>query len=331
MGKAADQGDIGLLYGAEVSSQREVSRMLPTRPDTPHPGNFSYRWFHFDLTVAETRQTIEAMTDRVISDALTQTDTRPRCLRYGDGFLLNLRGVNTNPGSDPEDMVSIRMWVQKDLIVSARLRRLMAVVDLRDTFDTGKPPPTVGAFLTKLIHGLTERMDPVIKDLAEQVDDLEAAAIDDLGSLRSTLAEQRRSTIILRRYIAPQRDAIAWLVSDNAREGDSLFSEKERSQIRETADRITRMVEELEAIRDRSAILYDQVSDRRAEEMNRNTLILSIVAAIFLPLGFLTGLLGVNIGGIPGASVPWAFAAFCVILVGLGVALLGVFRKLKWI
>ena len=58
--------------------------------------------------------------------------------------------------------------------------------------------------------------------------------------------------------------------------------------------------------------------DRRAETMNRQMLILSVVAAIFLPLGLITGLLGINVGGIPGADNPWAFAIVCVLLVVLG-------------
>ncbi len=58
--------------------------------------------------------------------------------------------------------------------------------------------------------------------------------------------------------------------------------------------------------------------------------VLSVIAAIFLPLGFLTGLLGINVGGIPGADNPeafWLFGAglFCLVLIEVFI-----FKKLKW-
>ena len=63
----------------------------------------------------------------------------------------------------------------------------------------------------------------------------------------------------------------------------------------------------LDAIRDRAQVVQDQVMDTRAEQMNKQMLLLSVVAAIFLPLGFITGLLGINVGGMPGADNPAAF------------------------
>jgi len=59
--------------------------------------------------------------------------------------------------------------------------------------------------------------------------------------------------------------------------------------------------------------------------------LLSIVAAIFLPLGLLTGLLGINVGGIPGSENHLAFAFVCLILVIIAVFLLSIFKRIKWL
>jgi zinc transporter len=97
------------------------------------------------------------------------------------------------------------------------------------------------------------------------------------------------------------------------------------------ADRITRYVEDLDAARERAAIIQDELTTRLAETMNRNMYMLSVIAAIFLPLSLLTGLLGINVGGIPGVEWKWAFT-----LVTAGITLLGVagfllMRRLKWV
>ena len=91
-----------------------------------------------------------------------------------------------------------------------------------------------------------------------------------------------------------------------------------------------RYVEELDAIRERAQIVKDELANMIADRLNKNTYILSVIAAIFLPLGFLTGLLGVNIGGIPGVNSPIAFAVFCLLLTILVAVQVIIFRKLKW-
>jgi zinc transporter len=57
---------------------------------------------------------------------------------------------------------------------------------------------------------------------------------------------------------------------------------------------------------------------------------LSMVAAMFMPLTFLTGLLGINVGGIPGAADKHAFLWVCYILAAIGLLLYFIFRKRKW-
>ena len=64
--------------------------------------------------------------------------------------------------------------------------------------------------------------------------------------------------------------------------------------------------------------------------LNRNTYAFSIIAAIFLPLSFLTGLLGINIPGIPGEEDPEAFLVFCGILAGVVLVQVAIFKKLRW-
>lgn len=55
--------------------------------------------------------------------------------------------------------------------------------------------------------------------------------------------------------------------------------------------------------------------------------VLSVVAAIFLPLGFVTGLLGINVGGIPGTEWPWSFTVVCVALLVMAGGLAEFFRR----
>jgi len=317
---------IGALYAFDVSKDGTAALLDPD--NMPEAGEtIAYRWVHLDLDSSGARPWVEAQSDETVAETLTLEDTRPRFSTLGDGHLLILRGVNLNPAADPEDMVSLRVWVKDKLIISVRRRRLMAVVQLRETLEAGHGPNSIGQFLATLAEGMTSRMTPVVDGLADELDALDEDGAEDRPTLRTALAEKRRSVIALKRYIAPQRDALSML----AQQKSWLVDADDREWLRETVDRITRLVEELDAVRERCGILKDQMADARAEEMNRNTMVLSVIAAVFLPLGFLTGLLGVNIGGIPGTENPYAFALLCLAMLLMGAGITWFFRHIKWI
>lgn len=296
----------------------------------PGSNGFEFVWIQLQRDNADALDWLESDSglDSFIREALTAEDTRPRCTVHGQGAIINLRGVNLHEGAEPEDMISLRLWVEKRRVVGVWRRPLYAVADLMASLERGSAPVSPGDLVAKLALRLVDRMEPTVADLHEQIDDMEDVLDDPKASFgRGVLADLRRQAIILRRYIAPQRDALNTLAIEDL----DWLTERDRSRIREAGDKTTRVAEELESVRERAAIVHDQLLERRAEQMNRYTLLLSVVAAIFLPLGLLTGLLGINVGGIPGADNRWAFAIVTLGLVVIGLGLVAFFKKLKLI
>ncbi|NEL27822.1 MAG: zinc transporter ZntB, partial [Xanthomonas perforans] len=82
----------------------------------------------------------------------------------------------------------------------------------------------------------------------------------------------------------------------------------DRLHLSAAADRAARMAEEVDSIRERAALIHETLTDLRAEQLDQRSLQIAIVAMVFLPLTFVTGLLGMNVEGIPFAKEPWAFA-----------------------
>jgi zinc transporter len=286
------------------------------------PGRLA--WVHVNCAHEGARAWLEAATlDPLVKRALLAPETRPRCTPHGAGLLINLRGVNLNPGDEVEDMVSLRMWVTADLVVTVQLRRLMAVSDVMEGIARGQGPEGPAELVARLALRLADRAEPVVAGLNERLDALEDAAIDGRTMAdRRALADTRRVAIVLRRHMAPQRDALSTFEIEEM----PWISGHNRSRLREATERMTRLAEELDAIRDRAQVVHDQILDARSEAMNRQMLLLSVVAAIFLPLGLITGLLGINVGGMPGAEDGRAFWIVAGGLVVLGAALALWFR-----
>jgi zinc transporter len=146
----------------------------------------------------------------VIGDALLADESRPRVTEFDNGLLVALRGVNLNPGAEPEDMVSLRIWAEKNRIITTRRRKLLSVADIYSALEKGKGPRTSGEFLENVADRLMSRMGGVIDELEEKVAELEEAVLTrESHELRPKLASIRRDAIYLRRYMAPQREAIA--------------------------------------------------------------------------------------------------------------------------
>ena len=293
------------------------------------PGGDGVLWVHLHREAPETRAWLSSVAKlpEVAIEALLAAESRPRATLFDDRLLLDLRGVNLNPGADPEDMVAIRGWIDAGRIVTVRRRRLMAIDDRRTAIDQGRGPRTAAGFVIVLAQNLLMRMSSVIGELDDRVDALEDEVLTAQSSaLRRRLAELRRQAIALRRYIGPNREALARLQV----EPPPWTEDRHRIQLREVADRITRYIEDLDSARDRAAVVQDELASRISETMNRNTYVLSIVAGVFLPLSLLTGLLGINVAGIPGEKWPWAFATVCLLLVLLGAFEVWLLRRHRW-
>jgi len=306
--------------GTQLSEQN-----FSSRPDTSRPV-----WVHLNAKSPGTRHWLETaaeLPDETLVDALLAEDTRPRLNRRPEGLLLILRGVNLNDNAEPEDMVSIRIWIEAQRLISVQLRNLRGVTDMRAKIEAGNGPLDMGDLLTMFIEGSIIRLSPVMGDLADSVDELEDRILQmDLTGIREQIVSTRRKAIIFNRFLAPQKEIVQQLTET----APPWLDDGCVLRLHEAQNDITRFVEDLTALRERSHSTQDEVANILTERLNRNTYVFSLIASIFLPLSFLTGLLGINVPGIPGADDPEAFIVFCGILAAVVALQVAVFKKLRW-
>ncbi|HEX2762241.1 MAG TPA: zinc transporter ZntB [Allosphingosinicella sp.] len=285
-------------------------------------------WVHIDDEDAPSLSLLDGQgIPEVAANALVATETRPRCERIEEGAILNLRGPAVAGVEIGDRLVSIRMWVRGGKVNSLTRRPLTATASVVAQMQAGSlhdPGDLVAAFA----RAISAELDPQVADLGDQLDDCESELTGaNLYRLRGAITRIRSEAIAFRRFVAPDRDALQAL----AQLDFPWLAEEDRLHIREAADRFARMAEELEAVRERSALLHEQLTDLRAEDIDQRSLLISVFAFIFLPLTFITGLLGMNVAGIPYAHEPWAFwgvVAFCVLI---GVAVLAWFARRHWL
>jgi zinc transporter len=264
----------------------------------------------------------------IAATALVAAETRPRCDRIEFGAILNLRGPGENDPDDSDKLVSIRLWVHENRVTSVSRRRMTATAEVMRQVETGKildPGDLVSAYA----RSISGELDPQVSELGDTLDDIESD-FEDSGNLyryRRTITKVRTDAIAFRRFVAPDRDALTALANMDF----EWLSQEDRLHINEAANRFARMAEELEAVRERAALLHEQITDLRAEQLDARGLQISVIAFIFLPLTFLTGLLGMNVEGIPYAQEPWAFAGVVGLCVLIGLLISAYFVWRHWI
>lgn len=280
-------------------------------------GEGDFVWVHFQANGVRSEALRELPLDipAVVARALVAVETRPRCDQIEGGVLVNLRAPHegeVEPG-EGDPLVSLRLWVEAGLVLSVSFRRSSVVPAVAAQFIAGACRDA-GDVIIALLVTAAEQLDAIVAAIGDELDDLECGL--DQGA---SFAERRRTTqlrseaISLRRFIVPHSQALERLSGFPI----GWIDDGERAALREAGDRFARMGEELESVRERAAVLHDEITDLRAERIDARSLQIAIVALIFLPLTFITGLLGMNVEGIPYARSPWAFwgiTGFCTML-----------------
>lgn len=287
-------------------------------------------WLHLDAKHPDAEKIIlhaAPNIDKHSLDAIFHTEARPRVLHLENGLLIILRGINLNDGAEPEDMMAVRFWINDKLMISLRYRRSKAVMQVAETLDKKMGPKNIGGVFSQINSTILSHMTTIISTHYERIDELEENVLDNPDrQLRIDIADVRKSAILLRRYISPQREAISQL-----RNIDSAWLDNEDiRRIQEAQDTLTRHIEDLDSIRDRAQVVKDELMNSLSDKLNRNLYFLSVITAIFLPLGFFTGLFGINIGGMPGVDNDNAFYLFTAFLAGIVAIQIVLFRSLKW-
>lgn len=286
-----------------------------------------FLWTHLESDGDELPLVVRPDIPDVAANALVATETRPRCDRIDHGAIVNIRGLAVTDTDNPDLLVSIRMWARAGKVDSVTRRQLAATDAVIAQMEAGKildPGDLVAAFAREI----SKQLDPQVAALGDLLDDCESGLESaNKFRLRTAITRIRSEAIAFRRFVAPDRDALTALT---AMDFDWL-AEDDKLHIREAADRFARMTEELEAVRERSALLHEQLTDLRAEEIDQRSLLISVVAFIFLPLTFITGLLGMNVDDIPYAHAPGAFWDVVGLCVLLGIGVLFWFVRRQWL
>ena len=313
-----------LLFSYQLDGKGGATAQQEASSDTDKP-----QWIHLDYSLGDAEQQLRKLgLDPQLSESLTRVNLRPRTVAADNGVMVVLRGVNSNPGADPEDMVSLRMWIEPKRLITVRQRRIFSVQDVRALLDNNRGPCDIPALVIAIIERLADRISDFVDTMESRIEEHEAEVeTGNKSQIRREVSILRRQAAVVRRFLAPQRDAL-----DNLfRHSSGLLDADLAYDVREQSDRITRYVEDLDLIRERALVVQEELLNQIAQEQNARMYVLAVVTAVFLPVTFITGLFGMNVAGLPGTDQSTSFWVVSGIMLTIGIGILMIFRLRRWI
>ncbi len=282
------------------------------------------------LTVTSAKQYFKKYADipPTVAEILTTKNPRPKTIVLHDSLIGIFRGVNFNKGCAPEDMISVRIWLHQNKIITIQRHKSVTLNEVEHALKMGAGPKNSAEFLQYFLEIISDKSTESIAKPGDRLDALENSLDGKLTKEdHSALNDMQKRIILLRRYLIPQREAIARIPIDRI----SWLHDFSALQLREIIDTNLRMIEDLDAERDRSRVIADSIFSKAQESINQKMYLLSIIAVIFMPLGFIAGVFGMNLGGIPGLNYKFGFMIVCVTMFVLFLLQLIWLKFKRWI
>ncbi|NLS13977.1 zinc transporter ZntB [Vibrio sp. SM6] len=295
----------------------------PTELENNPVGLKEAHWYHCQRNAPSLRPWLESLeVPQSVIDSLLAKNTRPMFEQYDEhNCLLILRGMNLNHNAHPEDMPSLRLLYYHGALISAHKFPSETLNEFCAQLKTGNGPQTLEALMLGIIDDLNKNIDSYITELEDRFTHL-----NKLYALNKYLMPTHQALIKIKRFTKPQQYAL-----EDFRHADLELSNNQHLSLRHSVSTITRLNDTIDFLLTEIEIIKGEIREYHAEKMNRNTYLLSVIAAVFLPTSFLTGLFGVNLGGIPGTAALFAFVIFCCALGGIFLLELWLLRRLGFL
>lgn len=245
---------------------------------------------------------------------LTATSSRARCTVLDHQALFMFRVVR--PGAAPEDVGRqiMTLLLEGSRVIIASEISIVDLLGMAGAEPSRHAPVSPADLVARLSFKVTDRLEPLIEVLGDRLDEIEETLITHRTERAQDRLEQLRRTLIsIRRLVWPQRDALSALEMADL----PFLSDRDRLRLREASLRTARIGDELQSLSERAVLVHEEIIDERSEQMNHTMLLLAAVTVVFSPLTLITGLLGMNVAGIPFADHAGAFWLVCAGLVAV--------------
>jgi zinc transporter len=301
----------GLVWGYRFAPNQsgqpislDEAKTLRLSPNSANPNEFI--WLHFSLSNASCeswmRQNLPL--PEAFYDSLRGGFGGARLEQDAETLVAVIQDVLFDFKFDPSAVATASLCVEPRLLVSARLRPLRSVDQLRIAVRQGHTFRSTAEILAHLLQDQSEVLVNILRQATQRVDKIEDQLLANRISVsRRELGAMRRVLVRLQRLLAPEPAALFRLLN----RPPAWITEEDLQDMRQAAEEFSAAIGDTGALIERVKLLQEEMSALVTEQTNRTLFILTLVTVLALPINLTAGLLGMNVGGIPLADNSFGF------------------------
>jgi magnesium transporter len=179
-----------------------------------------------------------------------------------------------------------------------------------------------------LLDAIVDYYFVLLEKIGNTIEDIEDLLVQHTDqSMLNRIHASKRDVIFLRKSIWPVRDLVNGFINTES----ALVEESSQIFLRDLSDHTSQVIEVIQTYREIVADLLDIYLNSISNRMNEIMKVLTIFAAIFIPLTFLAGVYGMNFEFMPELKWKMAYPVWWIVSIAVMVGMLYFFKKKKWL
>ena len=268
---------------------------------------------------------------RLVLEDVLSTTQRPKVEEYGDHFFVVVKMLTFDgeSGTIESEQVSFIVGDRYVFSFQERFGDVFEPVRQRLREAKGRLRTRGSDYLAyTLIDAVVDSYFRIIEEVGDRLEDLEELVLrDPAHSVMHRLHHLKREMLILRRAVWPLREVLGSMYRGEV----NLVTEETRVFLRDVYDHAVQVIDTVETLREVNSSAIDLYMSHVGNRMNEVMKVLTIIATIFMPLGFFAGVYGMNFEHMPELAIRWAYPALLGWMLTLAGGMLLYFRKKGWL
>jgi zinc transporter len=296
----------GLVWGYRFTPDQpaepvttETALALFAAPDSGSPGEFF--WLHFSLANVAAESWLQqhlTLPDAFYESLHGEADST-HVEQDANSLVAVIHDVLFDFKFDASAIATTSLYIESRLLVSARLRPLRSVDQLRAAVRGGEVFRSPVELLAHLLRDQANVLVDILRQSTRRVDQIEDRFLANrIAASRAELGSLRRVLVRLRRLLAPEPAALFRLLN----QPPAWIAKDDLQDLQQAAEEFSAAVEDAVALVERVKLIQEELVALVNEQTNRTLFVLTVVTVLALPINLVAGLLGMNVGGIPLAG-----------------------------
>lgn len=273
----------------------------------------------------------------LVMEDIVNTGHRPKIEASADSIFTVLKMLYRGDGNDEIKVEQVSILFGKNWVITFQETSGDVFQMVRERIKATSPRirfMSADYLAYTLVDAIVDNYFLVLEHIGERIEDLEDVLAEKASpESLDVIRELKSELIVLRKAIWPLREVAGGL----ERLESHLIHEMTQPYLRDLYEHAIQVIDTVETFRDMVSGLLDLYHTTVSNRMNEIMKVLTIIATIFIPLGFLAGVYGMNFDtgmspfNMPELSFRYGYILFWSVVVVIGGGLFLFFRRKEWL